>query len=449
MSTPRLLNLYKAMLETAWATSDESGLVSQIEIEEKDEVGTKKLSPFILEGKRLVMPTQEQLKNSGLSNVMVFHPLNENPTKGEAPVLARLRRAMAVRINWTIFRLILDMLRLATSYKEHEKLNPEQSEVLSILKNARTETMVAFVTMAQNALIESYTDAFVKFYLRRGGNIRGKTYSRSCMVSFPFYNELKKGEKNCYKVDLPQNDRDVLIALMEFIFPNIKDEEGYSRGSDSDVAPFTQAMYFGAGSVIGDLNDCVERYRPFIRMADLVLIGANWGDEMNDLGSFIRDIRGVPQQLGSDGSSRTSDEIANRTAISAAPPIAPQQQPQPVQQVVPAMPLNPTVQLGDPKVAQQFNNMQQQTQQQPAQKSRGVSLDELLRRGSAPQQVVVQQPVMMQPQVQNVWGGTTFTPMGAQQQQFQQQQFQQPQMQQQQPVNLAYTGFRNAAGGSL
>jgi len=429
------------MLETAWATSDDAGLVSQIEIEEKDEVGTKKLTPFVLEGKRLVLPTQEQLRNSGMSNVMVFHPLNENPTKGEAPVLARLRRAMSVRINWAIFRLMLEALRLATSYKEHEKLNPEQSEILSVLKNARTETMVAFVTMAQTAMADSYSDAFVKFYLRRGGNIRGKTYSRSCMVSFPFYNELKKGEKNCFKIDLPQADRDVIISLLEFIFPNIKDDEGYSRGSDSDVAPFTQAMYFGAGSVIGDINDCIERYRDFIRIADLMLIEANWGDEMNDLGSYIRDIRGVPQQMGSDGSARTSDEIANRTAIAASPAMpAPQQPPQ---QVAPVLPLSPNVQLGNPLVAQQYNAIQQthQPQQQP-QKPRGISLSDFVSKSQAPQpMVMIQQPVIQQPQqAQNVWGATTFTPMGVQQP------MQQPMQQQ---YSLGYNGHVNGSGGML
>jgi len=441
MSTPRLISLYKSMLETAWATSDDAGLVSQIEIEEKDEVGTKKLTPFVLEGKRLVLPTQEQLRNSGMSNVMVFHPLNENPTKGEAPVLARLRRAMSVRINWAIFRLMLEALRLATSYKEHEKLNPEQSEILSVLKNARTETMVAFVTMAQTAMADSYSDAFVKFYLRRGGNIRGKTYSRSCMVSFPFYNELKKGEKNCFKIDLPQADRDVIISLLEFIFPNIKDDEGYSRGSDSDVAPFTQAMYFGAGSVIGDINDCIERYRDFIRIADLMLIEANWGDEMNDLGSYIRDIRGVPQQMGSDGSARTSDEIANRTAIAASPAMpAPQQPPQ---QVAPVLPLSPNVQLGNPLVAQQYNAIQQthQPQQQP-QKPRGISLSDFVSKSQAPQpMVMIQQPVIQQPQqAQNVWGATTFTPMGVQQP------MQQPMQQQ---YSLGYNGHVNGSGGML
>jgi hypothetical protein len=75
----KLLDLYRSILKTAHLIVDAEGFVSQVRGANKE--------PFLVDGQRLVLPTDEQMR-AGEADTVAFHVLFEYLTRGESPVLA-------------------------------------------------------------------------------------------------------------------------------------------------------------------------------------------------------------------------------------------------------------------------------------------------------------------------------------------------------------------------
>lgn len=127
-----MFKLYEHMLETAWSGVDDNGHVFT---KRYSEDGTTVKYPMQIEKKNVLIPTQQNLSNMNPETEIAFHPLNENPIKGESAVLAKLRHAIATRINYSTMTILTGLLSLANNKEAHRKLSPEQSELLSVLKD--------------------------------------------------------------------------------------------------------------------------------------------------------------------------------------------------------------------------------------------------------------------------------------------------------------------------
>jgi hypothetical protein len=320
-----MFKLYEHMLETAWSGVDDNG---HVYTKRYSEDGTTVKYPMQIEKKNVLMPTQQNLSNMNPETEIAFHPLNENPIKGESAVLAKLRHAIATRINYSTMTILTGLLSLANNKEAHRKLSPEQSELLSVLKDVSDTTVESFVRLVTASLPNGLQNAFVKFYLRRGGKLNDVTYSRCSMVSFPFYEDLVAGkDSRIYKKDTA-----VLLKLFEFMFPRIATAEAYSVGSDSQVAPYTDAFFRSLIELIGSINNMVDMYGDFLEDKDRLKIEAEWAEELPHLQEMVKEIRMIPRQVGSDGSEKRSDVVATQNAITPAttpvarsPAMAPQQ----------------------------------------------------------------------------------------------------------------------------
>lgn len=371
--------MYEQMLETAWAGVDENGYIYTKRYAED---GTIIKHPMQIEKKNVLMPTQANLSNMNPEKETAFHPLNENPIKGESAALAKLRHAISTRVNYSTMTILTGLLSLSNNKEAHRKLNPEQSELLSVLKEVSDSTVESFARLVTASLGNGLQNAFIKFYMRRGGKLNDVTYSRCSMVSFPFYEDLVAGkDTRIYKKDVA-----VLLKLFEFMFPKIATPEAYSVGSDSQVAPYTDAFFRSLIELIGSINNMADIYGDFLEDKDRLKIEAEWAEELPHLQDMIKEIRMIPRQVGSEGSEKRSDIAAAQAAIAPALPgsiekqaVSPHQNTQlaltaPAQQPVqqPAASLNtlPRTQLGGLKVMSyeellaQRNNPQPQMQQQ-------------------------------------------------------------------------------------
>lgn len=388
-----MFKLYEHMLETAWSGVDENG---QVFTKRYSEDGTTVKYPMQIEKKNVIMPTQQNLSNMNPDTQIAFHPLNENPIKGESAVLAKLRHSIATRINYSTMTILTGLLSLANNKDAHRKLSPEQSELLSVLKEVSDTTVESFVRLVTASLTNGLQNAFVKFYLRRGGKLNDVTYSRCSMVSFPFYEDLVAGkDTRIYKKDTA-----VLLKLFEFMFPRIAEPEAYSVGSDSQVAPYTDAFFRSLIELIGSINNMVDMYGDFLEDKDRLKIEAEWAEELPHLQDMVKEIRMIPRQVGSDGSEKRSDVLAAQNSIRPAvtPPTG-----------APAMAAQQNTQL----VANTQVQNPQPVQQAP-QKMGGLKVmtyDEMLaaRNNPQPQQVFQQR---QQTIVNTAWqGAPAFSPV--------------------------------------
>lgn len=312
-----LLKLYEEILKTGMMTVDENGLVSQPKSFEED--GTQVTEPTLIEGKRLVLPVQEHINHPDRENKIIFHPLNENALQGESAVISKLKTMCSVAVNMAIFSLLREFMSLALSTEMHKKLSPDQSEILSILKNMDEKSEKDFIKIILNGMKKHGSEnLFFKVFLKRGGTVMGKKYSRVGVVSFPMYEELCNAGGEHFGVSLRKKDQGVFKALMEYILPKISEEHAYDQGSDDFTAPYLDALMQSIASVASDINRKCKEFEGLFEHPNRCKVSLTWQKEFMDLSQFQSEIRRIPAQPGNQGSRKVEDKLKEEHDIQSA-----------------------------------------------------------------------------------------------------------------------------------
>jgi hypothetical protein len=287
-----LLDLYKDILRLGGCTVDDQGYVFLI-------VPPDRLQPADVNGKRLVLPTAEHQANP--REKVLFHPGWETITRNESEVIHKLRDFFNTQINIVIGSVGLALLNLAASPAEHGKLTPEQTKVLIALKNADKTSFQNFTEVMMKGASVKVDRLFANIFLNRGGMIRGKKYARVGIISFPFYEELKKEGTNYYGVKIRAKDKEVYQRLYQYLFPAIDDPEAYNVGSDSQVAPWLDALVRATLELRLQLNEVVHRFKDFVDRPEELLFDDSWTEDFEHLDQYLQEIHKIPMQAGNEG----------------------------------------------------------------------------------------------------------------------------------------------------
>lgn len=302
LNTTHLNALYTAMLESMGAVVDAKGFVSQ-----KGFGPNATTAPLLVNGKRLVLPTTDHLRNRDRSSTMVFHPLNEVVTHGESLVVAHLRKMIAQKLSFTLTATMVSLMRLAGSVAEHKKLNPDQSEFLSMIGAVDDKTSLALGKYIMNLAAAKATTKMVNLYLVRGGVLNKKSFSRVATVTFDAYKEIAAitdPKQSVNGVAFRVRDRAAILALFQYILPQIAEDKAYSVGGNSTVAPFTDVLMRAYAGVASRLNDVVTLFKKHIDGAQDMIVDLQWLEAFVDLGRWQTAIISVPTQEGNEGSGR-------------------------------------------------------------------------------------------------------------------------------------------------
>ncbi|SAK59717.1 hypothetical protein AWB81_01884 [Caballeronia arationis] len=319
MTTPNLIELYKWLMQTANLVVTSDNLVSGKLMNQT--------MPVLIKGKRLALPSPEHLANPDKSQIVLFHPLAESITRGESEVLEKFRSMLMVRFNLVAAELMLQLLSIAISTDLHAQLAPDQSEFLSKVKNADDKTYDLFKKVLAAMPSDQTARRIITIFLKKTGSVGGKRHKRVGVVTFPLYQELKKDGNDIYGIKCRVKDKETLIALMEFMFPQIDVEGSYHRGSDSDVAPNLDALMQASLAVIAPLNDLTSTFENQLgdetNPATDLAINCEWERTFDNLGVMLSEIRKVPMQAGNEGSSGEPPVVA-QPATTAMPASYPQ-----------------------------------------------------------------------------------------------------------------------------
>ena len=313
--TMKLIDLYKSILTCAGMTYDNEGFVSV-------KMGKDRSPARTSDGKQIVLPTLEQQMNGDRTNSVVFHPLQENIMRsGESEVISKLRSVFNIKLNYTFGAVAQSLLTLCASIADHRKLSPDQSEMLSAIKDVDEKTIVAFTSMMLNSLKGSPEKSFVNIYLKRKAIFDDKTYARGGVVTFPLYAELIKDQDKYYGVKLRAKDKSALIQLHQYIFPGIDDYPcSYNRGSNSDVAPFIDALMCTVMGIASKYNDILELFGDIIDSHDDLVFSSDWVESFENLQDLVPQIRQVPMQSGNEGKI-TADVMQFSAAAAPSQPL--------------------------------------------------------------------------------------------------------------------------------
>lgn len=314
----KLLKLYESILATSGRVVESGGYVS---INNNLFTGSDQNDPLLIGGKRLVLPTREHLADPDKSEKILFHPMSEKIVRGESEVVANLRAALVIRINYTVAAIVSSLLEICASINKHKTLTPDQAEILILATDCDENTCKVFNNFLNKCL--STESSFVKIYLKRSGVIRGTKHSRAGIVSFPFYEELKESKDNLYGVKFRKKDREIIMKMLEFIYPNISTPEAYNVGSDSTIAPFMDSLMRTFMTMASPLNDILELYQDKIEGFDKLQFNMDWVSAFDDLNELQTEIRLIPPQAGNEGEPNKTDQAYIKSSTSVVNYVAP------------------------------------------------------------------------------------------------------------------------------
>ena len=314
-----MLQLYESMLHVAGLVVNKDGAVSI-----KPLPGEKIKQPMTIKGKRLVIPTREQMTTPDWKKRIVFHPLSENVLKNESEALVRYRFAVNQNINIIIPSLMTYLLDIAASPDQHKKMTPKQTEYLVELSDVDEKTCENFRKLLSKIPVDDSNKSFVSIYMKRNGEVKGDRYPRVGVVTFPIYKALTDTTDNVIEgVKLRVKDVKALKALLEYILPGIDNPaEYFNSGSDSKIAPYTVSLMLAVAKVAACINNVVstffstdsEEYANYTLRTD-------WIDLISDLTPIVNDIRMVPNQDAEEPESMTPKAEVKSEAVSGLPPL--------------------------------------------------------------------------------------------------------------------------------
>lgn len=340
-----LLDIYRSLLRFSGLEADKDGYISAV-INDRRE-------PTHVNGLRLVLPTNEQLRHFKPNEKIIFHPLAENILKEEASdVTKKFRDVINIRLNYTIGIVMQSLLNLIASPEQHKHLTPEQTELLLAIKDCDDKTVTNFITHMVSLMKTKQDRAFVNIFLKKGGWKAKDKFSRLAVVSFPFYETI--GELKVRK-----KDQEAYKQIFEYLFMGISNKDEYNYGSNSRVAPYLDALMNAAVGIGSRLNDTLQLFSNFIEDADKLMFDPEWYEYFQDLDELLPEIRKVPAHVSQDNIVEPVQESQPLPApiqqqqypyvqqqqmpgpiqigidVQGRPIYAPGQQPMPVQQQMP------------------------------------------------------------------------------------------------------------------
>ena len=330
-----LLELYRSVLCALDCSISSDGLVSFVTPHCNEPV-------YVVEGKRLALPTDDITRNLAHGHLAPFHPLSEVIVLGQSQVIMTLRQLVNESLTHKILSTILG---IAMAVSREAKFTAKQTEYIKDLEKIDEKT-VKFLSKIVESIDTGSSNRVINVFLKHGGILHDIQYKRICTVSFPLYTAVINATDTVYGVHGRKQDIRLLKVMLEKLFPNIGMQDAYSFGSNSLTAPYFHALLGGFKNVMEDLNRITSKFRkiieeytgtnPYVNLEFIETYGE--GTDFKDI------IPPLELNKGTDNSAKTP--AAQMPAPPAQPQAAPIQQPvaQPVS--APVAPIQPIQQLG-------------------------------------------------------------------------------------------------------
>ena len=291
--TSELINTYICMLKYMGFYVDDSGFV----------LSTKSNKPCMIDNKPLALPYKDMLKRSHDERV-IFHPLLEEPHKGESKVHKKIKYLLLLRINLVFTQLGLCLFKLAINQGSLSGVTLETSRRL---RDTDAKTISSFTSLALNNLANCI---FANIYLKRAGKVKEVKYSRAGIVTFPIIDDLSNKDHRLRYTDVL-----AIKGLYDVVFPEYDAKDKYNYGTNSHVAPFTVSLFYTAKKLTDALNKAIDEHEEYVVDKEDISFDNEWCRYLDNLDSLKNEIRSVPMQDGNQGTIGTDDLPVPKPAI--------------------------------------------------------------------------------------------------------------------------------------
>ena len=272
-----LTKIYASVLEALHVRTTPEGLLSYESFD-----GSVPLS--VRDGnssRRLVLPTEDVLRQADWDTLIPFHPLSEHLNRGVSPVMNTLIKTATLRLTEVVSNLLHQLISIAADPKRHAKISPQAQKFLTPLKDANTKTVEALEKILKR-IDMTPERKLVSIYLKRKGVYKGMT-GRVCAIGFPIMDELANADRTVWGVKLSQKEIAMIEAAMQYILPGCDDIETYSALCDSKVAPYFESFLEAYEKVATQLNKVVHTSRKELQLVEKLTSKMEWGNLSEDL----------------------------------------------------------------------------------------------------------------------------------------------------------------------
>lgn len=326
-STKPLLDFYKNILSFSSMRVNDNGYIECVLMDSS--------TMCMIDNKNLIFPTEERLRRFDFEKELIFHPMTESIVRGESDVQEKLRNSFLSKANISIYFLFLKLLEIAKDPARHVTLDPDQAEMLAIVKNVDQKCYDNFMSLGLNVLKGRMVDyRFVDMRLKRSGRYKDKQVDKLGVVFFPFYEKMQ--QKDVAKLRV--RDVEVIKSLYNYVF-NMKDEDAYNRPCHGTGTPPYLTSYLYAGAALATpINDAYDRFNSTFTGEEQNMISSytfelDWYDQLvhiENLLPLVPRISGGQVNMGRI-EERVSPEP--KAQVASIPPVVSQQtqkQPEPL-----------------------------------------------------------------------------------------------------------------------
>jgi hypothetical protein len=259
--------------------------------------GPAESKPVLVDGMPLVIPIKEIRNSAKVRDYQAFHPLSESITLGESPVIKRLKELVVFHLNTTLGVALLDILGVCVDKTRHSTLTPDQLALMSMIPEVDQKTVDLFRNLMAK-VTPGGEHQLITIYLKRKAEINGHTYNRGAMIAFPIIQELSKPDsKQVFGIDVRKKDKATLRALFDWILPEASTEL-YSRGSNSDVAPYFDSLMKTYLLVQHYVNAGIRMFATHTELGKELITETPWKDDLDNLSRYVGHL---PPMVGNEG----------------------------------------------------------------------------------------------------------------------------------------------------
>lgn len=257
-------------------------------------------SPWTASGKRVILPTKENLRNPP-ENTVVYHPLSENITRSESDMIKAMRDQAMYQLTVTAITLLDALADVAATPSEHKKLGPAAGKFLKALPDMDIKTVEFLKNKLLPRIGPQPERRLIHVSLRKGGGSSRDGVLRTATFKFPILEEMLENNTSVMGVKYPSKKMHrTLVALFEIVLGDEETRESFNYGSKNQTAPYFHALMSGFYNITVHFNKLIKDHRKLLGndQADGMLYDHSWYEAMDDL-STLRKV--VPPQEGNEG----------------------------------------------------------------------------------------------------------------------------------------------------
>jgi len=271
------------------------------------------------EGKVVVLPIPDRLRDPKVVDFEVFHLLSDNSKTNDPDLLARYRHWMINRFNIVVGGMGDIILKIVADKALVKKLRPDQNGIVEMIEQADVRAYEDFDAISQLAATPNQVkQVFMSMYVKSAQVIDKKSYARVATISFPFYEQLieleadlaevkktpkgrpvAKVEREVFGVPIRIRDQETFKGLMHFLIPSIEIKHVYDLGTNSRIAPSLDAMmraFLPLAAHLNNIGNLLKGLDPrFDSAIEEMEFNLDWADAFDNLDGLWDQIRMVPQ----------------------------------------------------------------------------------------------------------------------------------------------------------